>query len=168
MSTGTAGFRATAGIIPLLRPLAAGGAGAGRRRRGVAAAVRDHPLDRHQLSGLPGRQAGAGRHAPGGLHASRERVKDQLYKGFLTSLLNPKGMLVYLAILPQFMDRQQGNTTAGAAAVGGVHVLVRGGVFGGVRRLGGGSLSELRRRLIDGTAGGMILLAAGFMALAHR
>ena len=32
---------------------------------------------------------------------------------------------------------------------------------------GGGSLSELRRRLIDGTAGGMILLAAG-SALAHR
>ena len=51
---------------------------------------------------------------PGGLQASRERVKDQLYKGFLTSLLNPKGMLVYLAILPQFMDRQQGNTTVQA------------------------------------------------------
>jgi hypothetical protein len=32
-------------------------------------------------------------------------------------------------------------------------------------RAGGASLSEARRRLMDGAAGGMILVAAGFMAL---
>ena len=92
--------------------------------------------------------------------------------GFLTSLLNPKGMLVYLAILPQFMDRQQGNTTVQALLLSAAFMfwcaVVYSAVCVGFGRLGGGSLSELRRRLIDGTAGGMILLAAGFMALAHR
>lgn len=174
VSTGTAaGFRATAGIIlgycvhSLLVAL------------GLAAVVAASPLlfeiirwtGISYLVFLAAKLVRAAMR-PGGLQASRERVRDQLYKGFLTSLLNPKGMLVYLAILPQFMDRQQGNTTVQALLLSAAFMfwcaVVYSAVCVGFGRLGGGSLSELRRRLIDGTAGGMILLAAGFMALAHR
>ncbi|WZB61048.1 LysE family transporter [Achromobacter xylosoxidans] len=97
MSTGTAaGFRATAGIIlgycvhSLLVAL------------GLAAVVAASPLlfeiirwtGISYLVFLAAKLVRASMR-PGGLQASRERVKDQLYKGFLTSLLNPKGMLVY-------------------------------------------------------------------------
>ena len=32
--------------------------------------------------------------------------------GFITNLLNPKAAVMYLAIIPQFIDHGQGNTTA--------------------------------------------------------
>lgn len=35
----------------------------------------------------------------GAIAANQRAVKDQLRKGFLTSLLNPKGMMIYIAIL---------------------------------------------------------------------
>jgi hypothetical protein len=35
-------------------------------------------------------------------------------------------------------------------------------------RVGGRKLSDKRRRVIDGSAGGMVLIAAGFMALVRQ
>jgi threonine/homoserine/homoserine lactone efflux protein len=106
---------------------------------------------------------------PGAFTAPQEHVRDQLYKGFLTSLLNPKGMMVYLAILPQFMDRQVGNTTVQAVILSAAFIfwcaVVYSGICVAMGRAGGAGLSEPRRRLMDGAAGGMILVAAGFMAL---
>ncbi|MDH0683066.1 LysE family translocator [Achromobacter animicus] len=109
---------------------------------------------------------------PGGLSAPQGHVRDQLSKGFVTSLLNPKGMMVYLAILPQFMDRHQANATLQAVMLSLVFMfwcaVLYSGICIGLGRVGGTNLSEARRRLIDGAAGGMILMAAAFMALAHR
>ncbi|HTK00287.1 MAG TPA: LysE family translocator [Bordetella sp.] len=106
---------------------------------------------------------------PGGFATPEEHVRNQLYKGFLTSLLNPKGMMVYLAILPQFMDRQAGNTTLQAVILSAAFIfwcaVVYSGICVAMGRAGGASLSDARRRLMDGAAGGMILVAAGFMAL---
>ena len=74
------GFRATAGIIRAIASTRCWWRqGSPPSSRRVAAAVRDHPLDRHQLSGLPGRRCGPPC-APAACKPSRERVKDQLYK----------------------------------------------------------------------------------------
>jgi threonine/homoserine/homoserine lactone efflux protein len=109
---------------------------------------------------------------PGGIAAPRGRVRDQLSKGFLTSLLNPKGVMVYLAILPQFMDPHRGGATLQAMALSGVFMFWCAVVYSAIcivlGRVGKGRLGDARRRLIDGAAGGMILMAAGFMAMVHR
>lgn len=102
----------------------------------------------------------------------KSNVKDQLYKGFLTSLLNPKGMMIYVAILPQFMDHQ-GNVTLQAIILSVTFMLWCAVVYStlciALARVGGpGSLNDKRRRIVDGVAGGMILMAAGFMASAYR
>ena len=109
---------------------------------------------------------------PGGVQVPGTRVKDQLRKGFLTSLLNPKGMMVYLAILPQFMDPRLGDTTLQAVMLSAAFMfwcaVVYSGICVALGRFGGRGLSDARRRLVDSAAGGMILMAAGFMALFHR
>ena len=172
VSTGTAaGFRATAGIIlgycvhSLLVAL------------GLAAVVAASPLlfeiirwtGISYLVFLAAKLVRAAMR-PGGLQASRERVRDQLYKGFLTSLLNPKGMLVYLAILPQFMDRQQGNTTVQALLLSAAFMFWCAVVYSAVC-VGFGRRRQPERVAAafdrwdgwrDDSAGG------GFMALAHR
>lgn len=94
----------------------------------------------------------------------------QLGKGFLTSLLNPKGMMIYVAILPQFMDKQ-GSVTLQAAILSATYIgwcaLIYSIVTVMVSTVGArGGLSDGKRRLIDGGAGGLILAAAGFMATA--
>lgn len=94
----------------------------------------------------------------------------QMGRGFLTSLLNPKGMMIYIAILPQFMDRH-GDVTVQAAILSATFIAwclvvysTLAFVLGAIGSRGG--LSERRRRIVDGGAGGMNLLAAGYMAVA--
>ena len=41
---------------------------------------------------------------PGQLRVANQRVPSPFRRGFLTAALNPKGMLIYFAILPQFMQ----------------------------------------------------------------
>lgn len=104
-----------------------------------------------------------------GLTVVRTLAKDQFRKGLLTSLLNPKGMMVYIAILPQFMDRQSGSAMLEAAALSAVFIfwcmVVYSAVSLALGRIGKGELSGKRRRQMDGAAGAMVLLAAGFMAV---
>ena len=109
---------------------------------------------------------------PGGLSVSPSQIKDQVTKGFLTSLLNPKGMMVYIAILPQFMDHTTGSATVQAVLLSATFIFWCAVIYSAVTlamsRLGGGGLNDGRRRLVDGVAGGMILGAAGFMAFAQH
>lgn len=108
----------------------------------------------------------------GELVVSQGQVTNQLYKGFLTSLLNPKGMMVYVAILPQFMDRHGGNATLQAVLLSAAFMFWCAVVYAAVSlslgRVGRRRLSDRRRRMIDGSAGGMVLVAAGFMALVRQ
>ena len=108
---------------------------------------------------------------PGVLVVPAGPVTHRFGKGFLTALLNPKGMMVYVALLPQFMDRQDGNMTLQAIVLSAVFMTWCGLVYSAIcvalGRMGRHGLSDRRRRLIDGSAGGMVLLAAGFMALSH-
>ena len=109
---------------------------------------------------------------PGGLATSAPQARGQLAKGFLTALLNPKGMLIYVAILPQFMT-PDGNATLQAIVLSATFMFWCAVVYTilsiVIGRLGGTkALSDLRRRIVDGIAGTMILLAAGFMVGSHR
>jgi threonine/homoserine/homoserine lactone efflux protein len=92
-----------------------------------------------------------------------------LGKGLLTSLLNPKGLMVYLAILPQFID-PVGDAAVQALALSAVFILWCAVVYFAVgliaSRLGSGTApSGRRRQVLDGGAGGLLVLAAGMMAL---
>ncbi|MBA5202560.1 LysE family translocator [Pectobacterium aroidearum] len=108
---------------------------------------------------------------PGGIAISEQQVKGQLYKGFLTSLLNPKGMMIYIAILPQFMNQQSDNITYQAFILSAIFMFLCAVIYSIASvilgHMGNGKLSDLRRRQIDGVAGGMILIAASFIALAN-
>jgi threonine/homoserine/homoserine lactone efflux protein len=108
---------------------------------------------------------------PGALAVPSGQVRNQLYKGFLTALLNPKGMMVYVAILPQFMDQHGGHLTLQAVILSAVFMfwvaVVYSAICIAVGRVAGRELSDKKRRVIDGSAGGMVLMAAAFMAAVH-
>jgi threonine/homoserine/homoserine lactone efflux protein len=95
-------------------------------------------------------------------------ASDAVKKGFLTALLNSKGVLVYVAVLPQFMvpggDAALQAVKLSAAFIGLCALVYAGaGIAIGIASAAG-CLSDRNRRLLDGSAGGMILVAAGFMA----
>lgn len=95
-------------------------------------------------------------------------ARRQLQRGFLTAFLNPKGMMIYFAILPQFI--QSGSSIAlQAAALSAVFVLwcaivyvILSLVIG--RLAGRGGFSDRRRRIVEGGAGGLLIVAAGLIA----
>ncbi|MBI6529614.1 LysE family translocator [Proteus vulgaris] len=85
-------------------------------------------------------------------------------KGFLTSFLNPKGLLVYLAILPNFIDNHNDVTTQ-SLLLSGIFIttcLIIYGLLGSFFAYIGlkGGLSDKRRRYNDGIAGGLLTFAA--------
>ena len=92
----------------------------------------------------------------------------QLHRGFLTALLNPKGMLIYFAILPQFMQHGSGIALRplilSAIFIGlcGIVYTSLSLVIAAVGRNGG--FCDCRRRWIEGTAGALLLIAAGRLA----
>jgi len=90
-----------------------------------------------------------------------------LFKGFLTSFLNPKGLLVYFAILPNFMHPgPQGEGVATQAlALSAVFIalcaLVYGLVGAVIATMGRkGAANDRFRRVGEGFAGGMLVFAA--------
>ncbi|AYY80802.1 MULTISPECIES: LysE family translocator [Proteus] len=85
-------------------------------------------------------------------------------KGFLTSFLNPKGLLVYLAILPNFIDNHNDVATQ-SLLLSGIFIttcLIIYGLLGSFFAYIGvkGGLSDKRRRYNDGIAGGLLAFAA--------
>jgi len=104
----------------------------------------------------------------GKLTLSAEPSKGQLRRGFLTAFLNPKGMMIYFAILPQFMQNS-GSIALQAAVLSAIFIGLCGIVYTilslVVASIGQkGSFSDRRRRYVEGGAGGLLIVAAGFMA----
>lgn len=92
----------------------------------------------------------------------------QFKRGFLTAVLNPKGMMIYFAILPQFMHN--GEPAAWQAlALSAIFVGLCGAVYSVLSVViattgKSGGFSDCRRRWIEGTSGGLLLIAAGRLA----
>lgn len=107
--------------------------------------------------------------------AAAPLVAAPLRKGLLTALLNPKGMMIYFALLPQFL--RAGDDLAGtAAALSGIFIALCAVVYSVlslalslVGRRGGparGGARDRRRRIVEGVSGGLLIAAAGRLAAA--
>jgi threonine/homoserine/homoserine lactone efflux protein len=87
-------------------------------------------------------------------------------EGFFVGATNPKGVLMFTAILPQFIDRSQGHVTLQLALLGSICVAI-GILSDGAWALAAGSARQWfgrsPRRLERMTgAGGAMLIALGF------
>lgn len=104
-----------------------------------------------------------------GLQIERAQHTATFWRGVITSLLNPKVILLYIAILPQFMDQHAGNLHQQALTLSAIFMLLCGVTYTAVSilagQLNGSQLSDQRARKIDGTAGFMVLVAAGLLAI---
>lgn len=93
---------------------------------------------------------------------------NQLQRGFLTAVLNPKGMMIYFAILPQFMQHQ-GNIALQASILSAIFIGLCAAVYTilsfAIAAVGArGRFDDRRRRWIEGIAGSLLLVAAGRLA----
>jgi threonine/homoserine/homoserine lactone efflux protein len=97
-------------------------------------------------------------------HSGRHRLKH----GFLTALLNPKGMMIYFAILPQFVDPAR-PIGLQAFWLSAIFIALCGGFYSAlsvvVAAAGKGAFSGRRRRWTEGTAGGLLFVAAARLAV---
>jgi len=89
-----------------------------------------------------------------------EASRLSLWRGFLTSFLNPKGLFVYLSIVPQFVD-PSGNAGVQALALSVTNALLCYVVYAGVGLLAAQSgrartASPLRTRIADGVGGTLL------------
>ena len=104
-------------------------------------------------------------------HLSLVRTPDNalVMRGFLTSFLNPKGLMVYFAILPNFMTSGDGVALQ-AVVLSAIFIALCGIIYSAVgvsvssiaRR---GSFSDRRRRYVAGAAGALLIFAAGRLAV---
>lgn len=88
--------------------------------------------------------------------------KVSIWRGFLTSFLNPKGLLMYLAILPQFISPES-NTATQALILSIIFISGCGIVYTAVGLLAaaarGLDISDNSRRRLETTAGLMLAWA---------
>jgi threonine/homoserine/homoserine lactone efflux protein len=85
-------------------------------------------------------------------------------RGLLSSTLNPKTLLVYLGVLPGFVDLARGVATQ-AALLSTVFIVLCGTVYGAVGLLVAsaarrGALNMRGRQYIEGAAGGLLMISA--------
>ena len=107
------------------------------------------------------------RAAAASTHASTTapRSSHPLRRGFLTSLLNPKGMMIYFAVLPQFMDTQH-SAAMQAVLLSAIFISLCGVVYAvlsialAANGKRAGTLDRRRARYVEGISGGLILVAA--------
>ncbi len=93
--------------------------------------------------------------------------KISILRGFLTSFLNPKGLLMYLAILPQFISPES-NTATQALILSAIFISGCGVVYMSVGLVAaqarGLNISDNGRRKMETVAGGMLAWATIKMA----
>lgn len=104
----------------------------------------------------------------GGVSLNSNAAPASLAKGFMTSFFNPKGLLVYLAILPNFMSASEGIALQAVLLSGifiGLCALVYGAVGLAVAAVGrAGAIRPSHQRVVEGFAGSLLALAALNMA----
>jgi threonine/homoserine/homoserine lactone efflux protein len=86
-------------------------------------------------------------------------------EGFFVGATNPKGILIFTAVLPQFIDRSQGNVTVQLALLGAICIVIAllsdgaWAVASGTARQWLGSSPRRLERLSAG--GGLMLIGLG-------
>jgi threonine/homoserine/homoserine lactone efflux protein len=106
---------------------------------------------------------------PGSFLVSAERSRAGVRRGFLTAFLNPKGMMIYFAILPQFMEHD-GGIAAQAIILSAIFIGLC-GIFYAIlsvviaRASKSGRFGDRGRRWVEGVAGGVLVVAAGRLAV---
>jgi threonine/homoserine/homoserine lactone efflux protein len=93
-------------------------------------------------------------------------VRRIIREGFFVGATNPKGVIIFTAVLPQFVDRSQGHVTLQLALLGAICIAI-GALSDGVWAIASGTarewLGSSPRRLERMTgAGGVMLIALGF------
>ena len=98
------------------------------------------------------------------IRIENKSTSSPIKKGFFTALLNPKGMLIYFAILPQFIDKT-GNTVAQGLLLSLVFIglifivyCALSLVFAKISQKT--QIDERKQKWIDGTSGGLLGFAA--------
>jgi threonine/homoserine/homoserine lactone efflux protein len=94
-------------------------------------------------------------------------------QGMATSLLNPKGLLLYLAFLPQFVDPGAGGVWLAIAILGLAHVAMCALVYAAVALAAGTVGDRLRRRrslavALQWVTGGVLVALGARLALTDR
>jgi threonine/homoserine/homoserine lactone efflux protein len=90
-------------------------------------------------------------------------------KGFLTAVLNPKGMLIYFAILPQFIDKSA-NTVSQGLILSFIFISLIFVVYCGLSIVfskisQNTRMDEHKQKWVNGTSGGLLALAASWLIL---
>lgn len=101
-------------------------------------------------------------------------LRTTIREGFLVGATNPKGLVIFTAVLPTFIDRTEGHATLQLATLGVICGLVA-ALSDGIWAIASGTarawLGRSQRRLEWMSAGGgvmMIALGAGLAITGHR
>ena len=103
------------------------------------------------------------------LAIEKKNTAKPIQKGFFTALLNPKGMLIYFAILPQFIDKT-GNTISQGLILSFIFIGLCFVVYCSLsvifaRISQNTQLDERKQKWIDGGSGGLLMLAATWLII---
>jgi threonine/homoserine/homoserine lactone efflux protein len=55
---------------------------------------------------------------------ARKRLSRIIREGFFVGATNPKGIIIFTAVLPQFIDRSQGHATLQLASLGAICIVI--------------------------------------------
>ena len=99
----------------------------------------------------------------------RKQAHQPIRKGFLTALLNPKGMLIYFAILPQFMT-QGSDTVKQGIILSCIFIALIFVVYCSLSIIFAKitqktQIDARKQKWIDGTSGGLLALAATWLMI---
>ena len=96
--------------------------------------------DRRALAGL----LGVGELGP-------RPLRTTIREGFIVGATNPKGIIIFTAILPQFIDRASGHTTLQLLTLGVICIVIA-LLSDGLWAIGSGSARQARRTASSGSA----------------
>lgn len=103
--------------------------------------------------------------------ASPKRAVATMAEGFMVGLLNPKSILFFLAILPQFVNGASGSATAQMLLLGGTFAALAAACDTGWGLVASAARDALRRprpKLVLARAGGTALIGLGIAAAAGK